>query len=310
MILEFMAADLGVPTRYLAILAQTASKRYKVYTVPKKTHGTRTICHPAKELKALQRWLVRRLFAHLPIHSASSAYSPGNSIAKHARQHAGYRYTLRLDFVDFFPSITSADVETLLRLRRQELPFSLDDGDVMLIAQMVCRDGALTIGAPSSPIISNAVLYDFDAFWSDRCDSSGVMYTRYADDIYCSTDVPNSLQDIPAAMSADLARRLQPRLTLNAGKTRFTSRKNTRRVTGLIVTPEGRVSLGRKRKRFIRSMVHRNVRGELSATEVGTLGGMIAFALSAEPNFVASLQRKFGDAAVNSLLHRVKINQA
>jgi hypothetical protein len=41
---------------------------------------------------------------------------------------------------------------------------------------------------PSSPVISNVVMHDFDAKWSESCRPKKISYTRYADDIYFSTN--------------------------------------------------------------------------------------------------------------------------
>ena len=56
MIPEMIETQLALPNSFLDNLARTASFRYKEYTIPKKTGGQRTIYHPARELKLVQKW--------------------------------------------------------------------------------------------------------------------------------------------------------------------------------------------------------------------------------------------------------------
>lgn len=90
----------------LIVLIATASSRYKVHYIEKRSgRGRRLIAQPTREIKFLQRMLVKHELGALPIHEAAMAYRAGLSIADHARPHAGGRYLLKLDFKDFFPSI-------------------------------------------------------------------------------------------------------------------------------------------------------------------------------------------------------------
>ena len=52
---------------------------------------------------------------------------------------------------------------------------------------LVFRDGRLTIGAPTSPAVSNALCFDLDAALHGLSFGHGVMYTRYADDLFFSS---------------------------------------------------------------------------------------------------------------------------
>ena len=193
MIIERITSELGLSEQYVAKIAQTASHRYKTYEIPKTTGGTRTINHPARELKLLQSWLADRVFSLLPVHAAAFAYRKGRNILAHAAVHVRQNYLLKVDFRDFFPSITGADVEVLLR--RNETIFNprMDGLDYQLIKSLVCRRDRLTIGAPSSPSLSNAVMFEFDVHWQEVSRSEEVVYSRYADDLYFSTNAPNVL---------------------------------------------------------------------------------------------------------------------
>ena len=64
------------------------------------------IHHPARELKTLQRWLLRRVISDFPVHSAAVAYRNGVTIWDNALAHVRNHFLLRMDLTDFFPSIT------------------------------------------------------------------------------------------------------------------------------------------------------------------------------------------------------------
>ena len=132
----------------------------------------------------------------------------------------------------------------------------LQPADILVILYTVCKHGSLTIGAPSSPFLSNAVLYDFDCHIDRLCTDSRVTYTRYADDLFLSTNVPNTLDNILLNIRGNLRERISPCLTINEEKTVFTSKKRKRVVTGLVLTTKEKLSIGRDKKRSIRTLVY------------------------------------------------------
>lgn len=102
MLLEKLHEKSGVSLSKLDWIAQTASRRYKVYEIPKRTGGTRTIAHPSRALKAIQRWICAVVIKTLPVHESSTAYSKGSGIRQNAERHMQSEKTVRIDFRDFF----------------------------------------------------------------------------------------------------------------------------------------------------------------------------------------------------------------
>ena len=294
MILERMVPETGLSIGYVALIARTASHRYKTYQIPKATGGQRTIDHPARELKLLQLWLVNNLFKQLPVHEAAYAYRKGRNILANASVHAAQNYVLKVDFRDFFHSITGLDVSRALETNASIISPGLDMDDYSLVRSLVCKNGRLTIGAPSSRSLSNVVMFQFDTYWAERCSRDQVTYSRYADDLYFSTNRPNILSIILTELRADLDRRESPRLIINDVKTAFTSRKRRCLVTGLVVTSDRQVSLGRGAKRRIKSLIFQHGRANSDQERAASLRGLISYVRSVDPRFIATLQRKFG----------------
>jgi RNA-directed DNA polymerase len=295
MILERISTQLALPVSFLAKVASTASHRYKRYELDKRTGGKREIYHPARELKLIQRWLLRNVLAQLPVHPVATAYQQGCSIRRNAEMHVANNYILRVDFQNFFPSLVGSDVARVLRVNRKALAdVELTDWDIDFIRRIVCRFDALTIGAPTSPKLSNAIMYDFDVTWLETAEMMGVSYTRYADDLYFSTNHTNRLRGILDGLENYLKAHPAPALKINKRKTAFSSRKYRRLAAGLVLTSDRKISLGRTKKRMIRSLVEKLKHNKLEAEKVAHLRGWIAYMRSVEPSFVLSLQEKYG----------------
>lgn len=293
MLLETMASDLGVEAEYAAIVARTASHRYKEYTIEKRSGGTRAIHHPSAVLKAFQRWIAINVLPVLPVHAAAHAYVRGCDIKRNALVHAASRFLLRLDFKDFFPSLTSKDVVAHLNYHRGLLPRYWSDDDTALVAAFATREGALPIGAPTSPSLSNSICFELDTRLHAFCQSNNASYTRYADDLFFSCSKPHVLAEVEKHARQVLSELRYPKqLTLNGTKTRRLSKRHRRVVTGLVLGSDGHVSIGRAKKRAIRSLIHRC--SELTPAQRNWLAGTLAFCKAVEPEFINRLIVKYG----------------
>ena len=296
-LLQRMASDLAMLPAHLATIIQTAPLRYKIFHIPKKSGGLREVAQPAREVKAIQRWVIREIGVHLPVHDCATAYREGQSIKQNAAAHTSSRYMLKLDFTNFFPSILRSDVYSHLNRHCSDL---LDQGASKLVAHVCCwaprrqRPLRLCIGAPSSPLFSNSVMFEFDTSLAAIAQQDGVTYTRYADDITFSARERGKVDSYVQVVKALLADLPYPRLALNESKTVLASRAGRRVITGLVVTPDGLISIGRERKRQIRAMYHASLLNKLNEKELDELGGLLAFADSIEPGFVARLRSSVG----------------
>lgn len=285
-------------------LIRSSPMRYKVYSIPKRTPGQfRTIAQPAREVKALQRWVMSNFLAQFPVDPAAMAYRLGRSIADNARPHVRSRFLLKLDFKDFFPSILDTDFKRFLA---KNAP-SVTDTDAELLARILfwrpkgTRKLCLAIGAPSSPLLSNILLVDFDRVVSRFCSKLGIIYTRYADDLSFSAQTSDLLAQAEEMVTGLCVKRRSPRLILNSDKTVRVSKKRSRRVTGLVLTNEGEVSLGRDLKREIRATVHHFLTGKLSREETLSLRGTLAYVNSVEPDFLKRLRAKYSPEIIRQI---------
>ncbi|MCB2135942.1 MAG: retron St85 family RNA-directed DNA polymerase [Rhodobacteraceae bacterium] len=302
MLIEMLARTTSFDLDRLSRISMTASRRYKIYTIPKRTGGVRTIEHPSRELKAIQRWIIKALFAKFPVHESATAYRKGFGIRENALRHKQTSYTNRYDFADFFPSFQQSSVEKFLALQAKILQIDLSPLDIRFVGNVVCRNQRLTIGAPSSPAITNAMMFKFDENLNNSCESDKLIYTRYADDIFVSSNEPNKLFDVEVRIENAHRGIDYLSLELKNEKTAILSRKYARKVAGVVITPTHNLSIGRERKREIKALVHSWSVGALEKDRFAYLRGLLAFARDIEPDFERRLRAKYGDPTIDRLL--------
>ena len=100
-----------------------------------------------------------------------------------------------------------------------------------MLSRLCCYKGRLPMGAPTSPVVANFVLYFLDYQLMEIAQHRGGVFTRYADDMTFSFPRP------PEDELTDQIRLLllKAGLTLNEKKSRLQSRLEQPEITGLVV---------------------------------------------------------------------------
>lgn len=247
-LLDRLAADLGLDAAFIERVARRASYYYRAFTIPKASGEGRVIHQPSPVLKALQYWVVTHVLEGLPVSEYAVAYRRGMSIRTNAVRHLGSRHLFHTDLVDFFPSITQDKVFAALASQPK-----LDAADRQVVADICLRNGRCTIGAVSSPSLSNAVMTDIDSTLGDYARRHGYLYSRYADDMIVSANA-----FIPSSFAQDMKEIIHEYgFQVHLGKTYFMGPAARRVVTGLVLTTDGRVSASRERKEALRRMLYK-----------------------------------------------------
>lgn len=303
-LLDELSKILHIPEDELAQYLTNASRKYKVFRIPKRNGaGWRTIAQPAKPLKDIQRAFLS-LFS-FPSSASAFAYRKHISIKENAAKHAKNAYLLKLDLTDFFHSLKPARFWTELGAR---LPgfYSALYKEKALVEEILfwrpksTRKLLLSIGAPSSPAVSNFCLAGLDEVIEGYCRKESITYTRYADDLTFSTNRRDTLVPLLKWLR-QTALPLYPELSINAGKTVFASKGTNRHVTGVTITNEGKLSVGRHQKRVIRALVHRYQVNTITPEDLAYLKGYLSFCLHIEPAFLEQLKAKYGPAFIDEL---------
>ncbi len=303
-IITYCANNLSLTIGEVLAIANTGPRRYYVWQVAKRSGGKRTLCHPARELKPIQHFFLRCILYDLPIHPAATAYVNGSSIKKNALAHRCSRVILKLDFEEFFDSLRVENwlkyaAHHFIKWTPEELDFSCR---ILFWGGRSNTPERLAIGAPTSPLLSNALMYDVDVKLQTYAEQTSLVYTRYADDITFSSNGAIDRDGTISAVREALAQAAYTSVRLNYEKTILASSKVARRITGLVVTPDHKISLGRHRKRTLSAMVHHARDRKLTPEAYSKLAGLLAFASDVEPTFIETLRRKYSSELIDRIM--------
>ncbi|WP_239427943.1 retron St85 family RNA-directed DNA polymerase [Snodgrassella communis] len=303
------ADSLEISVENLQIFLLNAPKMYKVYKILKRTHGYRVIAQPTKQLKEYQRKFIKIFSQYLVVHEYAMAYQKNKNIQQNAEIHKNNSYLLKIDFENFFNSITPA---LFWNEWENTNPDIFDEDEKKLFSRLLFWNPnikrtkqeklILSIGAPSSPSISNFVMYRFDKLITQYCLNKNINYTRYADDLTFSTNTKNILYQIPAEVSKNLNLLFGNKLRVNNSKTVFSSKAHNRHITGITITNNNKLSLGRERKRYIRALVHQYKYAQLEKADIQYLKGLLNFCKSIEVSFIHSLAQKYGNETLKNIM--------
>ncbi|MEV0660074.1 reverse transcriptase family protein [Actinomadura luteofluorescens] len=286
--------------------------------------GKRQISSPRPPMRAVQRWILRNILSQVSCHPASFAYERHKSIAQCARRHVGASWLIKLDLHDFFSSIDERQVFAVFsglgygRLVSFEMsrlctrqgigaPYKLSRTEFIssdrypaIWKYRTSRGlGYLPQGSPTSGALANLVMRDIDVKISEATAGTGIVYTRYADDIAFSTSGPFSRQE-----ASDLIL-MTDKLLRHSGfmrhenKTRVIPPGARKIVLGLLVDGD-RVRIPRDARRRLLNDIrgaekfglpnHTQHRGFSSVIAFGErVAGMLAYCHDVDPEWTAPL---------------------
>jgi len=113
--------------------------------------------------------------------------------------------------------------------------------------------------------------------------------------------VPYALGNVLKEVRQYLSVQTSPALRLNDDKVAFNSKKRRTRITGLVIDCDNHISVGRKEKRKIKSLVHRFKMASLDAQHTSYLKGYLGYLNSVEPKFVDGLVNKYGKEVLDTI---------
>jgi RNA-directed DNA polymerase len=227
---------------------------YNHYQIKKKKGGWRDIYAPDEELKKIQKKLNYFLQAYYlsikpdEVHGFVINAGDGKicNIAANARPHTHKKYVLNIDLKDFFPNIRARQVFDVF----SSPLFGYDEQIATALTLLTTLKGALPIGAPTSPVISNFACLNLDASLESYAIANSLVYTRYADDITFSSNQPiiSNVQSGIAEIIQDCG------FLINEKKVRLITSNRKQTVTGLTVNEK--VNADRKLLKLVRAMLH------------------------------------------------------
>lgn len=243
---DALAELIGVSPRLLSSMAKSPEKQYRSFSMAKKSGGSRVINSPRAFIKTVQYWISDYILYRLKIHDNCFSYRKGLSIKDNARLHLNKKYILCLDIESFFDNINRNKVTNLL------IDHGVDNKLSGIISYLTTLNDKLPQGAPSSPIISNAYLYNFDCIMNEISVEYNVVYSRYADDLTFSCNDRTTLETIKDITNEKLN---DFNLKIKESKTRIISEHSSQIITGISVN-NGQLRPNRKFRKKVRIIFH------------------------------------------------------
>ncbi|MBE0534363.1 MAG: RNA-directed DNA polymerase [Phycisphaerae bacterium] len=261
---------------------------YHEFAIRKRSGGTRQITAPNRQLKTVQRKILKRLLGRLCCHPCATGFEKRHSIVTNAAVHVGADAVLRMDMIAFF-RMTTAE-----RIRGYFYGIGWGKEATDLLIRLCTHNGALPQGAPTSPRLSNLVNIEMDtrlACWARKI---GAAYTRYADDVTFSfpdldasapgpafDQNPKTLESIRRdegdALITSTIRMTKKVLgeygyeLHNKRKLNIRRRHQQQRVCGLVVNEK--VALPRRTRRWLRAVRHHHATGRRATLTAQQLAG-------------------------------------
>jgi retron-type reverse transcriptase len=287
---------------------------YTTHTIPKRDGSDRKICAPKKQLKWVQRQILKHILSKVPPHPAAHGFVNGRSTVSNAGPHVGHELVVKFDLKDFFPTMHYFRVMGFfasLGYPTGNCMFGTDDESNQIapvLARLCCYTpspkewGSATLpqGAPTSPAISNLVCRRLDARLGGLAKRNGGVYTRYADDLTFSFPKADGLKLGRFRWWVDQVCQ-QEGFTINQDKFRVIRDSQRQVVTGIVVNEVLRIP--RELRRKYRAILHNCEKNGVEAEARGNprfkeyLRGFAAYLNMVQPEHGGAILRR-----VNELL--------
>ena len=175
--------DLGFSSKTLYGLSNNLEKHYHNVLIPKSDGSKRKLSVPDLILKRVQKSIADNILTQFPVSNYAQAYKVGGSIQQNAQPHIGKKKILKLDIEGFFDHILYSQVKNIVFCKEKFAE------PIRVLLTMLCYyKESLPQGAPTSPAITNIIMYDFDEKVGAFCATKNIAYTRYCDDMTFSGD--------------------------------------------------------------------------------------------------------------------------
>lgn len=275
----------------------------------------RVIYKPSKKLRVFHSFLNLFLVEHLPVNnSVSFAYRKGVSLLNAVTPHVKSRAFYQTDFAKFFESIKYDLLSSIICGASTPILDLKDHLDQILAILTV--DKRLPIGYSTSPLLSNACLFGFDARVEKMSAEKGWVYTRYADDIIISGASREAIFDADEVIRDCILRELGDGFVLNEKKSKITTKGRKVKMLGLLILPNETVAIDKDIRLKIESHIYFYTRDRARLTKIfeergedfeeglQRLSGLVSYAAAVDANYLERLRVKFGTTVIDSLLHR------
>jgi hypothetical protein len=253
-------------------------RNYRYRWTPRRSGLPRLIEAPKARLKEIQRWVLREILNHVPVHDAAHGFVGGRSVLTHAALHTGQPIVLRIDLRDFFASVSAGRVYGIFRtlgydrslahaltgLCSNSIPTIVwnrtDRASQPQLIQTHFWLGRqlatphLPQGAPTSPALANLAAFALDRRLSGLGSAFDLSYSRYADDlVFSGSRLTDRANRTLLQMTGRIVK--QEGFRVNQDKTSLRTTAQRQLVTGVVVNAHP--NLPRPEYDSLKAILHR-----------------------------------------------------
>ncbi|HDU8021373.1 reverse transcriptase domain-containing protein [Cronobacter sakazakii] len=266
-------------------------------------------------LKLIHTFLSRFIFSEMPVREdIVFSYRKEVNISEAVKPHCNSEFIFKTDISNFFPSISSEAVSNKLSKYYDYLS-TIDIEDVKKnierIVYLCTFDNRLPIGFSSSPSISNFCFFDYDNIIESYCKDKKYIYTRYADDLIISSQHEILKKEITNDLIGILSSDPLLKLSINHKKTKVITKKYERKVLGISILNDGKMTVSKATKTDIEVKLHllRTDRGKLmnytgmdEMSSILSIAGVLSQINNIDQDYLFHLRKRYGNAIISKLL--------
>lgn len=264
--------------------------QYHEFSIPKKDSAKRrNITAPAKELKKVQRRILR-LLQRIERPQWLISGELGKSYVNNGLVHIGSKYLLAADIKSFYDNCQRDYVYRFFTDRMKTAP------DIArILTDIITYEGGIPTGCPTSQIIA---YYAYESMFSEIAqvaERHGCIFTLYVDDMTFSSQTPFNPKELEREIDLIL---LHHGHRLKYSKVKYYARNDAKPVTGTIITKEHRLAAPKRLQASIckgfqtlKSLSPDEVWSAEQEAMLKSVRGKVCAARNIEPNIFPEIHR-------------------
>lgn len=274
---------------------------------------SRLIYVPTEKLKTFHHFLNMVICEQLKFNkNVVFSYRKGTSTLDAIEAHKDNKYFFQTDIKSFYSSINKDLIKRTILNSFDNIPVLEFEKYLDVVLKYFSFDDVLPTGFSVSPIISNSILFEFDNEFENYCNENNIVYTRYSDDIIVSS--MNEIDESISFVISDFLNKFyDKKLCLNKSKSRFSHKGRKVKILGMVILPNGEVTIDNKKKKEIEILLHfyredrekfKDIVGHDLDKAMARISGILNYIKVADEKYLNKLMRRYGVTVIDSFVHK------
>lgn len=272
---------------------------------------------PKPELKKYHNFLNTFIVKFMKVNdNVLFSYREGTSIYKAVLPHKDSNYYLTTDIKSFFNSINKENIKNTILDNLDNYPIYSNDIKKNLdsILNLLTIENKLPIGFATSPLLSNAILNKFDNNIEKFCKRNNIIFTRFSDDLIFSSNQNIDKSLIFKEIKNEFLK-LNDKLELKDEKTKLFTKAKKIKILGLIILPNGQITVDKKYKKEIEISLHYYLTNKdklndyldtKTNSKIIRVYGLLNYINGIDKNYIQKLRKRYGNYIIDSFMHKDK----